>query len=402
MRRCLTGSGKTPSDCINPFVSKPTFVAAFRLRLRQASRKKAQHIAAEMPRIFSLALLVSSEKRSLLRRRKHVMRLVLLFLGLFWAQSAFCKKANALASLSQLTPEKHAAPWLEARMTPLIVHQKPFSDHKRPTEEASHRLKAMNQAYEEKLKYRIATQNDDRAYLAANHDLARWYVRALLRAELSSLFHQARGNWKDARRRSELRRAAEAEDAVRTHSMTGLSGASRAVASIQDTNVDKESEGRAEDDSGAMSFGWLLVFLSRASWFVERLTNSGIEFGHENDDLTAKVALDPQGAILKADVHVPLIDMGLRFRLRPPDKPLPFSGQERSDEERLTLHGARTIPFVRIAGAVNYEYLRKNLSCAFSREILGPLSGIVERAWNLSGSGVPMVSRASLALSINF
>lgn len=256
-----------------------------------------------------------------------------------------------------------------------------------PTHEGNDRLEVIERVYHEKFSYQTGTQLDRINDLNERRDLARWYLRALWRAQLSALVRQAKATFRYDRVHRE--QVEHNQSAFKD----GRSPASPAAGSRSPDSV-------AASEPGQIRVNSFEHFLAQATRFVEEFTNGGVLVNV--DEFRARFALDPQSAVLNTSVTSPVISLGASYLTRSGDRPLPFSGAgSESGRERLVLSGARVIPGVGVQSWVRYDYFHQSLSCALRREFVGLVAAQVERSWELSGGG-PMSSKASLSLSMLF
>jgi hypothetical protein len=260
----------------------------------------------------------------------------------------------------------------------------------RPTREARERLESIDSKLHELEHYGLATQRDQLAAVDAKRELARWYARALARAQLSLLLGSARQRLRERREHERVHDRARAEAVAKGRSPASQ-GAGGSAASTDSS----------DDSDSSTSFRELLTgFITDTSQFFERLTNGGVSTGR--DRLGSRLRLDLPSALIHADVAVPTLDLGFNFRLRPGDKPMPFSGGGgNADDERLVLWGAHTLPWLGVSGSVRYEVGHRALGAAVTRQVVGPLWAQVARSWSFK-SGGSMASSAAISMAFAF
>ncbi len=291
--------------------------------------------------------------------------------------------ATSTKTLSQSTPLAILAPVQAAasQSQPFLAQLEQQDDlfAVQPTHEAAERLAALNSKHEERVHYQTESSSETLAYLHANRDLIAWYVRALLRSRVARLVRDIRQHLRDEKVRDE-----NIPEAV------AVAGGPKTVMS------GSPSRGRSGTSAGR-SFSRAFTAAVR---FVEQVTNEGVTA--EFEPVSARMKLNTQTTALSADLFSPFLNVGMSYRLLPPERPLPFSGlSPNGQEERLILTGVRSFPELGVVGSVQYQYRHHSLNCSLSKVIAGPVSGQVERSWDFGGTGV-MVSRASVSMSVYF
>lgn len=238
----------------------------------------------------------------------------------------------------------------------------------------------MTQVHEERQHYQLEAPRQALDFVHANHELALWYFRALIRGRVSRWLGESRQFLRDQKVHD------ESVPVSRSRGLTRQSHDAENNVPALSSEVEREAA--------------YLRILTMALQLIEHLTNEGITTGPRA--LSGRLRLNTQTSALRADVLSPVLNFGFSYLVLSPAHPLPFSGLSPDEHgERLAVWGERSIPALGVSGAVLYQYGSRNLSCLLVKTIFGPLSGQLERAWNFSGAGL-LASRASLSMSVYF
>jgi hypothetical protein len=249
-----------------------------------------------------------------------------------------------------------------------------------PTSEAGAKLSALNSSYEERAHHFMLTHEDVLRYESTNRDIARWYLKALLRAQARDLFRISRRRAREERERERiLSRARGARIGGGWNERDGTRG----PASLSDSLESRDRGGFAG-------------FVADVSDFIEQFTNEGITFplpiGH------AHVRYAPENSRILAHVAVPSAHVGVDVRAGPSSGRVPYLWNFGDGAERLIISAGATAWEGGPRGTVGYEYQRQRVSAALSANICDGLSARVSRAWNFAAAS-PTDAAASIEFS---
>lgn len=258
----------------------------------------------------------------------------------------------------------------------------------RPTDEAGAKLAAMNKFHEERIFYQLDTQVDALNYEKETKELARWYLRALLRSHIGSLVHGTRQNLRDERNRNRSH-----EKAMRENALERAVGRGRALASAPDMQVDYYIRPLEERESGGLG-----KVLNRIVEIAEMLTHDGVRVSLPTAE--ALFRLDTRTTMMMATLDTKLIGLTVSYRVRDAGKPLPFSGASAAfGQERLVIGGSKYFDETGTNASVSYYHKTRQVDAGVDQEIAGPLVAHVAKSWNLEGG---FHSSAGLTLSMMF
>ena len=286
--------------------------------------------------------------------------------------------ASQRSPLAILAPESPPLPETPPFLAELDRQSDLFAPQ--PTHEAAERLEALNRQHEERVHYQTESPSQALDYMHANRDLALWYLRSLARTRVNRFIRESRQYLREQKQRSE--------------SVPARSGnsAQHGLPNAQDQHTPVEVRNGSSICCSRI--------LAQAWQFIERLTNDGVSASLE--PINGTVRLNTQTTALTADLHSPIFDVNVSYRVRSPEHPMPFSGLSPDAQgERLVISGARSFPQLGLSGSVRYQAKSKNLNYSVAKTILGPVSGQLEQSRTLGGPGI-LVSSASLSMSIYF
>lgn len=254
------------------------------------------------------------------------------------------------------------------------------------TVEARDRLKSMDSRLDEKHRFNLDTQLDNRRYMQENHELALWYVKALVKGFFKGLLNDSKESY------HEDREAARAQERTRFESQRAHERAmSRQPAMARKTLVEAEPEEKP---------GVISTVVMEAARFFDRFTDEGVSLALPV--LSANFKLDTKNTVLETRLHSAILDMSMNYQV-------PFGESAKAfgkplvehTGEQMTVAGSRSFAEVGVSAGVSYEVNRQHLSCAVSKQVVGPLSAQVERQWGFE-QGQGESSSASLNMSMTF
>lgn len=224
-----------------------------------------------------------------------------------------------------------------------------------PTREAGERLAALNDRLELRRRHLLLTHGEARAYLVENRGLAEWYLRSIVRAQLSRIAQLARRSHRSEAERDRLRNRALAEAASR-----GETGPASAEGG---RSVPPPTVGESSSDAWA--------WLAELSAFVERLTNRGIAFRTITPrDTSVRVKTGKREVLLGLDAGFAQLDIRAHALRR--------------DGEVLAVHATRVFPREGVTASLSYGTDSRSLHLGVSKQLLSFLVASAGRAWPLA------------------
>jgi hypothetical protein len=249
-----------------------------------------------------------------------------------------------------------------------------------PTTEAGAKLSALNSSYEERAHHFMLTQEEVLRYESSNRDIARWYLKALLRAQARDLFRTSRRRIREERERERILSRARG---ARARGGWDEQGALRGPASLSEIPESRDRGGFAG-------------FIADVSDFIEQFTNEGISFplpiGH------AHVRYAPENSRILAHFVVPSAHVGVDVRAGPSGGRVPYLWNFGDGAERLIISAGATAWEGGPGASVGYEAQRQRVSAAVSASICDGVSARISRAWNFAAAS-PTDAAATIEFS---